>query len=310
MVNTKSNTQKRSFQELNLCNMFLFNAVFRNPENCKILLEILLNRSVDVVDVKVEDTVLVSSDVKYIRLDVLATDTYNTKYDFEPQRGNEYNLPKRSRYYQSLMDVASLEPGESYDKLGETYVIFICTFDPFGRGKYMYIYTNRSDDSYEPLGDGTTKIFFNTKGTDRENISDELFEFLKYFDNSTDESILSMESDKVRKLHERVRRIKGDRKWEEGYMTVEEYANQRAREVTAEVTAQVTAEVTEQVTARVTIEVNRENVLENLEELGTINDEVLEIINSQSNIDVLKKWHKLAAKVDSIEEFLQKIKNI
>ena len=36
------------------------------------------------------------------------------------------------------MDVSQLKPGEDYDTLPESYVIFICTFDPFGKGLYKY----------------------------------------------------------------------------------------------------------------------------------------------------------------------------
>ena len=42
------------------------------------------------------------------------------------------NIEKRTRYYQSLIDIDQLEKNMDYRKLKESYIIFICTFDPFG----------------------------------------------------------------------------------------------------------------------------------------------------------------------------------
>ena len=36
-------------------------------------------------------------------------------------------LPKRSRYYQDIIDLNLIEKGEAYDILNTSYVIFICT---------------------------------------------------------------------------------------------------------------------------------------------------------------------------------------
>lgn len=62
------------------------------------------------------------------------------------------------------MDVAALKPGEPFDNLPDSFVIFICTFDPFGRGRYCYTYREICDEDGAPLNDGTVKIFLSTKG--------------------------------------------------------------------------------------------------------------------------------------------------
>ena len=46
-------------------------------------------------------------------------------------------------FHQAEMDVTSLLPGEDFSKLRTGYVIFICTFDPFGKGLYRYTFENR-----------------------------------------------------------------------------------------------------------------------------------------------------------------------
>ena len=83
-------------------------------------------------------------------------------------------LPKRSRYYQDIIDLNLIEKGEAYDILNTSYVIFICTFNFFESNKSMYEFENICINRPElKLNDGTHKIFLNTKG-DRSGISKEL----------------------------------------------------------------------------------------------------------------------------------------
>ena len=66
---------------------------------------------------------------KGIRLDIYVEDDDNTVFNLEMQTTTYKELPKRSRYYQGIIDLNMIEKGESYDILKESYVIFICTFD-------------------------------------------------------------------------------------------------------------------------------------------------------------------------------------
>lgn len=120
------------------------------------------------------------------------------------------------------MDAAALKPGEDFKRLSPSYVIFICAFDPFGEGYYRYTFENRCLETGKPLGDGTCKIFLNTRGTRPEGVPEELIHFLQYLENSTDEFVQSMQDETVAKLHKRVTWLKEDRRWEAKYMTFEE----------------------------------------------------------------------------------------
>jgi predicted transposase/invertase (TIGR01784 family) len=51
-------------------------------------------------------------------------------------RGNHKNLPKRLRYYQGSIDLDLINKGEDYRKLAKSYIIFICTFDLFNKGRH------------------------------------------------------------------------------------------------------------------------------------------------------------------------------
>lgn len=89
-------------------------------------------------------------------------------YSVEMQNQDEYNLPKRSRYHQAEKDLTSLKPGQDFNDLKPSVIIFICTFEPFGKGLYKYTYETRCNEKGELLGDEVKKIFLNTKGINEE----------------------------------------------------------------------------------------------------------------------------------------------
>ena len=120
-----------------------------------------------------------------MRLDVYVEDDKGTLYDIEMQTtdyADPAELPKRTRYYQAMMDMDVLNKGEFYTKLRKTYIIFICTFDPFDRNLSQYTFHETcAEDATLEMGDETTKIFLNSKGR-REGIDSDLAAFLDYIE--------------------------------------------------------------------------------------------------------------------------------
>lgn len=59
--------------------------------------------------------------------------------------GAEGELAKRTHYYQGMIDMALLGKGKdaTYDQLNTSFIIFICTFDLFGKGLPMYTFRHR-----------------------------------------------------------------------------------------------------------------------------------------------------------------------
>lgn len=108
-------------------------SVESRPDLCKRLIEIILGIKVkDIKYVEREKSIEERTDAKGIRLDVYVEEEgSNRSFDLEMQVANKHNLEKRLRYYQGLLDMDKLKPGDSYRKLGESYIIFICTFDYF-----------------------------------------------------------------------------------------------------------------------------------------------------------------------------------
>ena len=167
-MNEKNEKQHiKSFEELEFKDDFMFGVIMRNPKYCKPFLETILGIKVSSIKYpKTQEIIDLTANAKSVRLDVYVEDEHDTVYNIEMQVGINKNLPKRSRYYQGMIDLNILEKGEDYKNLKRSYIIFICTFDLFGKGRHIYTFENRCLQDYGiALGDETTKIILNTKGT-------------------------------------------------------------------------------------------------------------------------------------------------
>lgn len=223
-------------KELNLTDRFLFDEVMEDPEVHQAVLEIILGREIQFLDKnETEKELRVSPQIRTVRLDVFSMDEEKTVYGTEMQDSWKADLAKRSRYYQSLLDTSLLESGiPNYNLLNQSYIIMIMSFDWFGYGKYCYTFEPRCREVPEcVLGDGTTRIFLNTKGKNDDEVSKELVEFLHYIENTTDEAAARTGSEKIKCIHERVCKVKLSEEigvkymqaWEEKY-----YERQEGRE--------------------------------------------------------------------------------
>lgn len=124
------------------------------------------------------------------------------------------NLPKRSRYYQSIIDLDLLGKGMKYDKLRKSYVIFICMFDLFGKGLPVYTFKYKCvEDSKLELGDDTTKVFVNPYGNSKK-LSAGLKSFFEYLKEGIAQSAFT------KKLDSEVERVREDDRLRIEYMSL------------------------------------------------------------------------------------------
>ncbi len=221
----------KTIQELNLEDDFLFAKVMTDKEVCKKVLEKILNIKIQRVEIpQNQKTIDLLLESKGIRLDIYVHDEHGTIYNVEMQRGGYKNLAKRSRYYQGNIDLDLISKGEDYKKLKKSFVIFICTFDPFGRGRHIYTFSNRCiQDTSILLEDETYKVFLNTMGMIND-VDEEMLEFLGYVQNSTDEYVQHVKSTLVKELHQKVISIKQDQRMEVEYMTLLERDREKFEE--------------------------------------------------------------------------------
>lgn len=98
-----------------------------------------------------------------VRLDVYASDSRGRKFNIEIQRNDKGAGVKRARYNSSVMDVNILDVGEEFEKLPETYVIFITENDVLGRNKPLYPIERCMvlDDETVSFGDGSHILYVN-----------------------------------------------------------------------------------------------------------------------------------------------------
>ncbi len=206
----------KTWEELEITDDFLFGKVMRNPELCKRTIEVILGIEIDRIDyLEEQKTIDMSLDAKSIRLDVYVKDGANTVYNIEMQPVKRDNLPKRSRYYQGMIDLALIEKGEHYSKLNRSYVIFICSFDLFGKNRCVYTFENRCiEDSEISLGDETVKVFLNSRG-DSTHLNSNLKAFLEYMNHKKES-----ENDFITMLDREVKKAKANLEWRREYMTL------------------------------------------------------------------------------------------
>ena len=169
--------QIRRFQDLTIGDNYMFGAVMMENDNCRQLLERVLEMPISRVEVIKEKSMIYHPECKGVRLDVYAKDEKNTHYDVEMQLLKRDALPKRSRYYHSQMDMELLASGAKYEMLPNTYVIFICDFDPFSDEKYRYCFQNICRETGKELGDGAETIFENIDET-RATVNDHMDEII------------------------------------------------------------------------------------------------------------------------------------
>ena len=204
------------WEEIGLSNDFIFGKVMSDPELCKELLErILPGIEIDHIEYpELQKPIKEDIDARSVRLDVYVKDGKNTVYDIEIQKVNTRELPKRSRYYQGMMDLQLIDSGQPYKKLNQSYVIFICLEDVFGKNRHIYTFENicREDPGIK-LRDGAIKIFLNAKGN-LNDVSSELRAFLDYLGEK------KSEDEYVQKLERAVKEAKRNRKWRHEYMTL------------------------------------------------------------------------------------------
>lgn len=189
----------------------MFAAVMLDEENAKGVIERALDIQVDRVEISYEKSIVYNPEYKGIRLDVYLKDEKNRHFNVEMQVTNT-EIFRRSRYYHSQIDMELLSTGIDYEQLPESYVIFICVFDPIGLGKYKY--TRRQvieeDCSYH-YNDGSYTVFLSTVGENENEVSQDLVKFLKYVGAELEDSNKDYSDEFVKRLQKSVEKIKFDR---------------------------------------------------------------------------------------------------
>ena len=283
-------SSKRRFQDLTIRNGFMFAAVMMQDDNSKKFLEMLLQVPIKEVVVSYEKSLIYNPECKGVRLDVYVRDENSTRYDIELQIAQQ-ELGKRTRYYHSQMDMDLLESGHEYKELPMSYVIFVCDFDPFEKGKYCYTFENRCLEDFSlDMRDGSKSIFLSTEGKDADKIPKELRAFLEFVKMDNPENNTETENKYIKELQQSIRKVKEDRNLESGFMTWEDVKNEARREGKKEG--------------------KKEDIVELLKELGEVPKDIESLIMSEYKEVKLNLMLKAVIGVTSFEEYREKISKL
>ena len=135
---------------------------FEDSLECiSLVLQIVLDKpNIKVIDVRTQ--VFVENLLnRSVILDVLATDDVGRKYNVEVQRSDKGADKKRARYNSSMLDVNVLKKGEDFDKLPDTFTIFITENDVIGKGLPLYKVERSFLETDELFDDGSYIIYVN-----------------------------------------------------------------------------------------------------------------------------------------------------
>ena len=206
---------QKKYQELTFTDDFMFGKVLvNNPKICRRLLEVLLEIKIKKVSFpERQKTIEILSDGKGILLDVYVDDENGTIYNIEMQTKVKKELPKRSRYYQGMIDMNLIERGAKYKELKLSFVIFICLKDPFGYHLPVYRFENICVQNRNILlKDEAIKVFINADG-DLTGLPQDLAAFLQYLKGKV------VENELVQMIDSEVEKVREHKEWEVEYMT-------------------------------------------------------------------------------------------
>ena len=137
--------------------------VFKQRECLEYVLQVIMEKQ----DLKVIEQII-QKDYKNLQgrsaiMDCVARDSEGKQFDVEIQQDNEGASPKRARYHSGLMDMNTLNPGQDFDELPESYVIFITRDDILGYGFPIYLFDRHIKEADDSFQDEAHIIYVNSR---------------------------------------------------------------------------------------------------------------------------------------------------
>lgn len=158
----------------------LMSKVFdENIEATKLLLCIILGRDdIEVLWVKGQEELknpVIGG--RTLRLDIRAVLGDGRQVDIEVQRNREGSHVKRARFHSSMLDSRMLRENQKFKELKDSYVIFICEHDKFGRGLPVYHVDRYIRETKELFEDGSHIIYVNGEYEGNDSIGQLMHDF-------------------------------------------------------------------------------------------------------------------------------------
>ena len=215
--------RRKTLEELNLLDDFLFNAMLTYPDTgeafIRKLLETLFDRKFPHLKIHPQKTFIgLNTGLRGARLDVyieedgsvqIHDEAIPTVYDVEPDHNKDAAqikaFPKRARFYHAAIDRVALKSGENFGKLKKVYVIFICDYDPFGCDRVLYTIKNKCLEEPElPYNDDTETWVLYTRGK-KGNISKSLRQLISYMENTNQSNAINEDLREIQLMVDQVK---------------------------------------------------------------------------------------------------------
>lgn len=347
---------KKKLEELNVLDDFLFGTLASHPVYsepfARILVKTILNRDMKIVKIVPQMQYYgKNTNLHGARLDVYIEEEDDTAegnfhlgsmYDIEPDhtrnREDRQALPRRVRFYRSVIDNRNLQSGADYSQLKNVIIIILTSYDPFGYDRRMY--TVRNTCLEEPslqYDDGAINLFLYTRGK-RGTVSQGLKELLYYLEHSDWKNAVN---DSLKEIQTMVDNVKQDEEvaivfthalerwyaemlkydsWEEGKELGHELGREEGLELGREEGRELGLELGREEGRELGLELGREegrelgriealadSINDMLSDLGTVPKNITTQISNERDLNVLSRWLKLAARSKSLNEFIKKM---
>ena len=157
---------KSILKDLTIMSDVFMRNVFKKRECTEYVLQVIMEKK----NLRIIDQVL-QKDYKNLQgrsaiLDCVVRDADGKQMDVEIQQDNEGASPKRARYHSGLMDMNTLNPGQDFEELPESYVIFITRDDILGYGLPIYHIDRQIKELNEAFQDEAHIIYVNSRKQD------------------------------------------------------------------------------------------------------------------------------------------------
>ena len=241
----------KRYEDLTITDDFMFCKLLQNnPDISQEIVELIIGEKIGgIVIGERQRPIEITPDGKGVRMDVYLKDNKDTVYNIEMQTTKTDNIPKRARYYQSMIDVELIERGALYSNLNTSYVIFFMLQDPFGEDAPIYTFENRCYEEPElVLGDGTKKIFVNANSV-HDIMNQDVRALLDYMCGKEPTSELT------NKIEKRIAQIKRNEHWKGEFMTLYEHYQIERSEGREEGRAEGLAEAVDRLIAKKQLDV-------------------------------------------------------
>jgi predicted transposase/invertase (TIGR01784 family) len=308
--------------------------ILRDKANFDILegfLSALLKEDITVEEILESESNKDAEKQKFNRVDILVKDKKDHRFIIEVQAETESDYLERLLFGTCKTVVDNLKIGHSFKEIKKVISISIMYFN-LGSGQ-DYLYHGQTE--FKGVHTGEILIVKQlTKITDENNrvvqviepkpyylieverfedvIKEDIDEWIYFFKN--EEIKDDFHSKNIQKAREKLKLMimsEKERKAYEKYLML--LASEKDAIETARAEGQVEGEKIGEKRgekrghAKGRIKSKIESIIEALEELGPVPESLVEKIQNQQNIEILKKWFKLALRAKSIEEFTKQI---